>query len=191
MEDKLTSFIRSNREEIKEKETIEGHEKRFEKKLLAASKQKEKQLIKKRFIAVAAVIIALITLGIGITPSIELLEEAPGENTLAEVSLGDVSEEMKSVELYYLQSIKEEKKELNQQIEKSNASDFKEMLDELEELEKDYSALKKALAQNNNNERIISSMIQNYKLRVQLLEDLQKMMETKNKKQRSNGNIKA
>ena len=191
MEDKLTSFIRSNREEIKEKETIEGHEKKFEKKLLAASKQKEKQLIKKRFIAVAAVIIALITLGIGITPSIELLEEAPGENTLAEVSLGDVSEEMKSVELYYLQSIKEEKKELNQQIEKSNASDFKEMLDELEELEKDYSALKKALAQNNNNERIISSMIQNYKLRVQLLEDLQKMMETKNKKQRSNGNIKA
>lgn len=191
MEDKLTSFIRSNREEIKEKETIEGHEKRFEKKLLVASKQKEKQLIKKRFIAVAAVIIALITLGIGITPSIEFLEEAPGENTLAEVSLGDVSEEMKSVELYYLQSIKEEKKELNQQIGKSNASDFKEMLDELEELEKDYLALKKALAQNNNNERIISSMIQNYKLRVQLLEDLQKMMETKNKKQRSNGNIKA
>ncbi|MGF1533569.1 MAG: hypothetical protein ACFCUI_07685 [Bernardetiaceae bacterium] len=79
--------------------------------------------------------------------------------------------ELIETERFYEQVIAQKKSALHQ-------ADTALYQTELNLLRKDYEDLREALGEQTNNQQIIHSMIQNYRLRVQLLEELIQMLDT-------------
>jgi hypothetical protein len=101
------------------------------------------------------------------------------------VSLGDISPELKEVEIFYTSLIDEQYSQIKA-IDISSEDAQKEiMLRELEEMNSVYKTLQEDLKSNPNNERIIHAMIQYYQLKTdvmaQLLEQLKELESNKPK----------
>ena len=101
--------------------------------------------------------------------------------TSSKISLGDISPDLKTIEDYYLTSIKLELATLE------TSSDYDDMvnsyLDELKTINRAYDDLEKDLNDYGISEEIINAMIDNLQLRLELLQDLKQKLNNLNQKQ--------
>ncbi|MCA1764047.1 MAG: hypothetical protein ABR574_13625 [Cryomorphaceae bacterium] len=162
----LEKYIRDKRESFDEAEPVEGHEQRFLQRLERNSEQKENRGI--GFWKIAAAVVVLVAVGLSVlVPKFN----GPEDVQYASMSLGDVSAEMAEVELYYKSELAEEYEKLND-LSKSDP-EVAAHLSEIEELNKAYAELEEQLYESGNHDKVITAMIENFRLRLELLEKLE------------------
>ncbi len=144
-----------------------GHESRFLKKL-----DEELPLRSKKspftFLNIAASVVLLLGFSFGAYQFLgsEQVAEIPVE-TVATKSLGDISPQLKKVEDYYLANINLELSKMKVSPESKEL--FDGYLERLEELNKEYAALADELTQSGPSELTVNALINNLKLRLNLL----------------------
>lgn len=152
----------------------EGHEVRFEEKLKEAFSEKKEKRSLFLWVKVAAAIILFLGLGYWFMNSgegidgEELVETNPVENTeIPGLTLGDISPELKKVEDFYLNGIQLQLASLQED------NDNKELIDgykkRLAELDAEYNRLSEQLNEVGPTEATINALIDNLKLRLELL----------------------
>ena len=171
-----------NEEKDSQLKMSEGHEARFLKKLDNALP--EETSIKKRFsnLQIAASIVVLIGVAFGaykfyqhpksIERQVVNNQNQTNENQLK--SLGDISPDLKNVEDYYLANINLELSKIKQTPE--NKELFEGYVIRLAELNQEYKRLSIELTENGPNELTVSALIDNLKLRLNLLYRLKEQL---------------
>jgi hypothetical protein len=156
-----------------------GHEARFLNKL---EEKFPKSSIKKRFriwnIAASAVVLLGLSLGAYQFFKIPAEIEQPDDQALTLKSLGDVSPDLKKVEDYYVANINLEL--ANVKLTPQNKDLFDSYIVRLEELNKEYNRLSVELTENGPNELTVSALIDNLKLRLNLLYRLKEQLKELN-----------
>ena len=165
----------------------EGHEERFET-LLAASFSEKKNNTSFFWLKIAAVGILLLSLGYfgyhqlsgdsKVNPVIaDTSDEA--ENNARYFTLGDISPDLKKVEDFYVTGINVQLASL--QITDENKDLFDGYMLRMRELDKEYGLLNKEMNEKGPSEATVSALIDNLKLRLELLFKLKnKLKELKN-----------
>ena len=172
MSDPLEEMIKKELEQFDTVEPPKGHRDRMRQRLQQEKDPVILKITRSQFWAVAATMaLVLSTTWWILNTGKEVVEERN------ELSLSELGQEMAQVETYYINTISE-KKELIQ------ATTADELLigsffAELERLEEEYNELKKELAKYPANERIIDSMINNYRMRIDILESLLERLQTR------------
>ena len=126
-----------------------------------------------RYASIAAVGLLLLTVG-GVIGSYWTVG---GEPQVAGISLGEVSDEYAEVEQHYAQQV-------NLNIEKLKKLNYDEaILKDIEELDIAFQELKQELGHSNeiSNEEIIHAMIENYQMKIDILERVLNRMKPKQK----------
>jgi len=163
----LEDFIKNNKEKFQSEEPIEGHKDRFLRKLEREEESKRSSGI--TFWRVAAAVIVLVTISVSV-----LLPRfnSPKDVQYASMSLSDVSNDLAEVELYYQSKLEREYAALNSLSETDPV--VKSYLDELENLNQDYKDLEEQLYSSGSHEKVVIAMIENFRLRLELIEKLEK-----------------
>lgn len=162
------------------------HEARFLKKLEqelpAHINPSHKSAIKKRFsiFNIAASVVVLLGLSFGTyqffkTP---VMVTQPDAQVVTLKSLGDVSPDLKKVENYYVANINLELS--NVKLTPENKDLFDSYIVRLEELNKEYNRLSVELTENGPNELTVNALIENLKLRLNLLYRLKEQLKQLN-----------
>lgn len=169
-EEQLKAALQTDRIQF-DPEPLPGHEERFEMRLL---QKKEDLKIKKmpRWPIIGLAAAALI----GFIVTIVVSEMKKSDDFAGFAKLSDVSEEMAATESYYTGRLQLDRNNLNTQ--DQNIAKF---LTDLKKLEEEYKMLEVSLSKNFQNERITNAMVNNYKFRLRLMEQLQKYIEIQNK----------
>ena len=156
-----------------------GHEARFLKKL---NQELPDTSIKKRFRIwnIAASVVVLLALSYGVYQFFNSPVEVsqPDTKVVALKSLGDVSPDLKKVEDYYVANINLEL--ANVKLTPENKDLFDSYVLRLEELNKEYKRLSIELTENGPNELTVSALIDNLKLRLNLLYRLKEQLKELN-----------
>lgn len=144
-----------------------GHEAKFLKKLEEELPVKSNKSIFS-FLNIAASIVLLIGFSYGAYQFMgsSEIENSPQETVLRK-SLGDISPQFKKVEDYYLANINLELSKMKVTPESKEL--FDGYLARLEELNKEYQRLEEELTQSGPNEQTVNALIDNLKLRLNLL----------------------
>ena len=144
-----------------------GHEAKFLKKLEEELPVKSHKSIFS-FLNIAASIVLLIGFSYGAYQFMgsSEIENSPQE-TVSRKSLGDISPQFKKVEDYYLANINLELSKMKVTPESKEL--FDGYLARLEELNKEYQRLEEELTQSGPNEQTVNALIDNLKLRLNLL----------------------
>ncbi|MGJ8594057.1 MAG: hypothetical protein ACSHXF_16020 [Aquaticitalea sp.] len=165
-----------------------GHEARFLKKL---EDELPATSIKKRFRIwnIAASVVVLLGLSFGgyqyfNTPQ-EVIE--PEKEVVTLKSLGDVSPDLKKVEDYYVANINLEL--ANVKLTPQNKELFDSYILRLEELNKEYKRLSVELTEHGPNELTVSALIDNLKLRLNMLYRLKEQLNELNRSDEGQINI--
>ena len=158
----------------------EGHQKRFLEKLDEALPVETVRRSTFGFIQIAASVVILIGLSFG---AYKFFQTAPVEEQQQKVatkmkSLGDISPDLKKVEDYYLANINLELSKVRLTPESKDL--FDGYVSKLEELNKEYDRLNLELTQNGPNELTVSALIDNLKLRLNLLYRLKEQLKDLN-----------
>ena len=163
MGDKLEEFMQSNQEGFDLSEPSEGHFDRFEAKLGEA--EAKKPFNWGNLLKVAAVF--AFVLGSGI---LLVNDDSSTANASDGLDLKDISPELAEVESFYVDQIDNATEELApiKALDKEGYSE--NITTQLELLEEDYNQLKLELKENYGDERLINSMITNYQLRLQIIQ---------------------
>jgi len=136
-----------------------GHFNRFQKKIEEQKKSKKGNQFY-RFIAVAASLLLILTLGFG------RMQSAKG------VELADVSPKMEETQDYFASVIHKELEKIEKIKNKENEKIINDALQHLEFLEEDYKKQTIALKDNTDNKNIIFAMINNFQQRITVLKNL-------------------
>ena len=164
--DDLEKYINENRDAFDNAEPTEGHETRFSRKLQQeAGKNKTSSAV---FWRVAASIILLMVLAVSVLiPQFN----SPADVQYGSMSLSDVSDEMANVEFYYKSKLATEYDKIDQ----LSLSDplVRAYMDELEKLKEEYQNLEATLYQSGTHEKVVLAMIENFRLRLSLMEKLE------------------
>ncbi len=167
----LEKYIQKNKEAF-ENEPLSGHFDRFSAKLNRLPTTKKISLFP-RLMKVAAVAVLVIL------SSLWTYEKVFQHNNQDGIALSDVSPEYKEVEQYYQQQINVKYGEINSAHLFTDSIQKRMVLNELSEMDSIYNCMKKDLKTNPNDERVINAMIDHYRLKVEvmnnLLEQLQKI----------------
>jgi len=167
-----------------------GHEARFEAKLGEAfanspnAKHTNKpMLFWLRIAAIVIVLVAVSYFGYGYLndePANQIVETVPEvENKMNQLTIGDLSPDLKKVEDFYLNGINVQLASL--QITDENKELIDGYLLQLSELDKEYTSLNTELSKVGPTEATITALIDNLKLRLELLFKLKnKLKEFKN-----------
>lgn len=134
-----------------------GHFERFEQKLIPQKKQKS---LSTKWMSIAASIILLFGFWLGTL------------NQPKQLSLADISSEMKETETFFVNTIQREIKEIEQQRNPTTEKIIEDALNQLEILEDNYQELIAELNTDGKNKRIIYAMISNYQNRIDILKDV-------------------
>ncbi|MEH6405642.1 MAG: hypothetical protein V7767_00020 [Leeuwenhoekiella sp.] len=151
-----------------------GHEKRFEAKLNASLGFEQKQKTNNYlWLKIAAVLVVIIAVGGFLLNNPLQQQTSPVVTTTADntqeenVQLSDLSPQFKQVEDYYLASINVELAQL--QITSENKALIDSFMTQLEELNNEYKRLNSDLVEVGVNEDTVAALIDNLKLRLDLL----------------------
>ncbi len=93
-------------------------------------------------------------------------EEVPKKVEQEDVSLADISEDYAEIEQYYAVQVNNKVEELK------SLNPDPEFLEDIHGLEEDYELLKKELGAGGDDEIIIEAMIENYRLKLEVLEEI-------------------
>jgi hypothetical protein len=165
--DRLKEHIKRGKSDYFENQAIpQGHQLRFKAKWEKNNTSGNKV---KRLLPIAIGIAATVALIVVFQPNDEEhLKEGPPV-------LGDVSPEMEKVELYFSARLEASDLPL-----KNNDPLLNRQLLQLETLDKEYQNLRLVLQQNFGNQRVIDAMINNYQMRIRIMEQMKKYQEIKN-----------
>ena len=128
-----------------------------------------------RPLSIAAGLAVLITAGVWVMNSGEdkadgqtaVIEQEDPEPELEEVhNLGDISPEYAEIEIHYVNQVNDRMNELNQ------LSPDPELMETIHELEEEYEYLKAELGTGGDDEQIVEAMIETYRLKLRVLEDI-------------------
>lgn len=157
----------------------EGHQKRFMDKLDEALPVESKKRSSFGFMRMAASVVILLGLGFGAYKFFEKPVVEEQQEVASDIkSLGDISPDLKKVEDYYLANINLELS--NVKLTPENKELFDGYIFKLEELNKEYDKLTIELNENGPNELTVSALIDNLKLRLNLLYRLKEQLEDLN-----------
>ncbi len=158
-------------------------------KVLPIAPPKEEKVIKLSTLYRAAAVLVLgLGIGYGIwgvdwkdstegSVAVGTEENATEENPVVNnyyISLKDLSPELAEVEQFYTSQIQEKKQEL-QTMEVGN-----QYLGEIQLLDEEMKTLQREVSVNMDNERVVEAMVQNYRLRLELLEDVLEQIKNEN-----------
>jgi len=116
------------------------------------------------FITVAGVYLTSLQVG----NPIATFEETDVEREIKEISLAMVSDELGEMEVYYTKQINETYLELEEE------GMIEEVANELKLLDEEFEDLKKELSQGMDASAIVEEMIENYRMKLKLLENILK-----------------
>ncbi|THV60888.1 hypothetical protein EZV76_00705 [Flagellimonas alvinocaridis] len=128
-------------------------------------------LWKSRGFKVAASIVLLV--GLSLTAFVTM--NAPGQNME-----GYASEELLEIDMHY-QHLVHQQVLLIQENPKLSAMDKEEFLSFMDELDEEYMQLKLEMRDNLDNERVLEAIVNNYKKRIELIENLLKQINASKK----------
>lgn len=163
MGDNLEDFMKSHEEGFDLSEPKDGHFDRFEAKL--GAEKKKATFDWGNLLKVAAVIVFVIGSGV-----LLVNDNSSTVNASDGLGLKDISPELAEVESFYLDQIDNATEELEPVKELDPKGYSKNLTTQLTLLEEDYNDLKLELKENYGDERLITSMITNYQLRLQIIE---------------------
>ncbi|HBH05632.1 MAG TPA: hypothetical protein DDX92_03400 [Flavobacteriales bacterium] len=164
MPDKLKKWVDDNREFFEERPPL-GHKERFKNRLNA----KRESMIPE-WMRYAASIMLLMGLGwtifqAGVNSGID--QDAEYQDVVSFMPA-----ELIEVEQFFSASVASKKEELELMAAADGNPEIQSVLAELSILEEQYEELKQELMINTGNERIVNAMIENYRLRLEVLEKL-------------------
>ena len=155
------------------------HSKKFESKLMKELHQEKPKRRTVYWLSIAASLALLITVvvkfidGPGPGPDPDPIED---NTTTKQISLGNISPELNTIETYYINSINLELSQLEMTDENKELVDS--YLTKIGELTKEYKSLTTELNKNGVNDQTIDALISNLQLRLQLLKRLKKQLNT-------------
>ncbi len=171
--DELELFVTNHREDFDNAEpSAEVWEKVSES---LSEEQRSPKVVKLRTaLLYGAAAMLAVAFGIGYLLTPEESVSTSGVNTAAEepvenidgYSLSDISPELAEVEGYYVSQVNKKMDALNQ------LNVDPELLEELEMLDSEFQQLKSEMGESVNNEQIIEAMIDNYRLKLDILETI-------------------
>lgn len=169
-----------NENKLNKHQMPEGHEKRFLNKLDEALPADSVKRSSFSFMRMAASVVILIGLSFGAYKFFETPTVEPKQQKVATKmkSLGDISPDLKKVEDYYLANINLELSKVK--LTPENKELFDGYVVKLEELNKEYERLSIELTENGPNELTVSALIDNLKLRLNLLYRLKEQLQDLN-----------
>ena len=174
----LEKYIQSNRDSFDEKEPLEGHFDRFRQKLETRKPARKVNLF---MVAAAAAVAGLI-----LTGTLGLLFNGTSMSKLNanELSLSVISPELKEVEDYYNSQINTKCSMINNLKKGSNPEVQSEVNKAITDMDMSYYLLKKDLSTNPKQERVVSAMIQQFQVRIDMLDQILKTLESISKNSR-------
>lgn len=176
MSDQLKDWFEQHRDELDMEAPPTGHSERFAQKL---NKQESRGKSSGWLWAAAAAVVVLLAVSFLIGKSSNSQAD-PFNN-----SLSGVSPEMAEVEEHFATQVAIRLQDLNtyKPIDPSISSQNKRIL---EALEAEYETLKKDLEENPQDQRVVNSMIQNYRTRIKVMDRMVNALESINHKTHSN-----
>ncbi len=162
MKDQFNQFFKNTDFDLEEPRF--GHMDRFQERLKNQQKKKKK-ITSYKWMSIAASVILLLGFWLGSTTT---------EQTIL---LADVSPQMKEAETFFVSTIKQELKEIEKVRNPKTEQVIEDALDQLEVLEDQYKELVVALNNNNDNRRVVFAMISNYQSRIEILQDVLKLID--------------
>lgn len=171
--DKLRNYIRENKEVFNAAEPSMDHLKKFQRKL---GKEKKTFSMGILFKAAAIAILSVLS-GLWLYEHTMMMRANDG------IALGDLSPNLKEVEVHYTSLVEQKTNEINNY--QFNDERQKEILmEEMERMDAIYQHLQEELKMHPNDKRIINAMIQHYQLKVEVLNNiLQQLREIQDVKQ--------
>lgn len=176
MKDKLKQRFENHEMDL-ESTPPKGHRNRFEQRLVEEENLNPKgvqfhisyKLIRR--VAVAAILIIAVTFT-------WLVNDSKVETPMNEgMTLAAISDKYRDVETFYQREVNNRLNLIENSGTDMEKSIYREAISKLTKLENSYKILEKDLASNSDNLRIINAMIQNYQLRIKVLETLYKKLE--------------
>jgi len=163
----LEKFIKKEKEAFDEERMPLGHEGRF---LMKLEKRKIDDENRVRFWRVAAAIIVLLVAGGSL-----LLPRfnSPVDVQYGTMSLSEVSGDMANIEFYYTSQLEEKYAGL-EELSETDAQ-VKSLFSELASLNEEYENLERELYRSGTDDRVILAMIENFRLRLKIVERLEKI----------------
>jgi hypothetical protein len=163
----LEDFIKAEKDAFDDETMPSGHEGRF---LMKLEKREIEDENRVRFWRVAAAIIVLLIAGGSL-----LLPRfnSPVDVQYGSMSLSEVSGDMANIEFYYTSQL-EEKYAALRELSESDAQ-VKSLFAELASLNEEYENLEKELYRSGTDDRVILAMIENFRLRLKIVEKLEKI----------------
>ncbi|WP_299763181.1 hypothetical protein [uncultured Dokdonia sp.] len=165
----------------------EGHQSRFEDRLAQALPQQEETRGSKKGVFFFMKVAAMLILATGIVWGVSKYAFAkadPGNSVVSTdvkevkkertIQLSEISPDFKKVENYYLASINLELTRL--EINDENKELIDSFLKQLSELDEEYQRLNKEISESGISEEMVNAMIDNLKLRVELLSKLKRKL---------------
>lgn len=160
-----------------------GHESRFESKLAAAFEQEQRGNPTFLWLKIAASVLVFFSIAyfgyqsLTITDPIEnsVVETSPATTVTPTITLGDLSPDLKKVEDFYVTGINVQLASLKKSPE--NEELISGYLKQLDALDKAYAALNTELNEVGPSEATITALIDNLKLRLELLFKLKNKLE--------------
>ncbi len=171
--DNLEKYIKERKSHFYEKDVPKGHEMRFAEKLRQGSAdisttpkdQNAKIPFWRKPLFQVAVVALLFVGSVAIFKSVNIQDAA--------IQTAQLPAELQEVESFYLVKCE---KELTHFKTYYSANSPVDIAKELEELEKEYKELKKEMVKQPGNERIMAALVKNLQLRLQLLQQINRLM---------------
>ncbi len=160
----LEKYIKENKEAFDSK-PLAGHFDRFSERLDQLPSGKKVSLFP-RLLKVAAIAVLVVLSSLW---TYEKVFQHSSENG---ISLGDVSPEYREVEHFYKQQINIRYDEINSDHLFTDSTQKRIVLKELSEMDSIYNCMKEDLKTNPNDERVINAMIEHYRLKVEVMNNL-------------------
>ena len=170
----MDQWMKANKHEFTADEPT-GNRERFEKLL---SQQRVKKKASRMYWVAAAFVGVLLISAVAFDLGKQSLTVSSDNQQL---TLMDISADYREVEQYYQQVI-ESQKENYQSKELNNLQPVKAAFKDLEKLERQYQELQFALATTPNDERVIQGMIMNYRMRIIVLQKLERIIQKQTKR---------
>lgn len=161
MEDQFNHFFKNTDFDLEEPRF--GHLDRFQDKLKNIDKKKKK-ITSFKWMSVAASVILMIGFWLG------------SNHTEQTLLLADVSPKMQEAETFFVTTIKQELAEIEKVRNPKTERIIEDALDQLEVLEDKYKELVTALNSSNDDRRVVYAMISNYQNRIEILQDVLKLI---------------
>lgn len=160
MENKLHDFFSENNFDFHEPHS--GHLERFDRKL---NQPKKINKTSWKWLSAAASIVLVLGFWLG------------SNHEKKQIDLADISPKMEEVQTYFVSTIHQELKTLENNRSLETETIIEEALEHLEELEDHYKIFLKELNNEGNSRKIINAMIKNYQQRLEILENVLKKIE--------------